>query len=228
MKGRVAALALPCLALGAIALGRALQILDGFYHPTALNWALAAFGLAAAGTLMLPATPSGIRWSGPTVVTIMALGIVWQVAMLLGSSPGRAVSPSANLGLFRAGIALEGVLIAAAYLRHTRIWQLWFPALLAVHALVGVWMVRAAPDPGIDVVVVHREAINALLADEDPYRISFENIYGGDWGWITRGRQRVAFGYPYPPLSLARVPGQVVAATTDTRSLRRCCWGRRS
>ena len=51
------AFALPCLALGVVALGRALQIFDGFYHPTALNWALAAFGLLAAGTLTL----SGFR-----------------------------------------------------------------------------------------------------------------------------------------------------------------------
>ncbi len=216
MRGRFAALALPCLALGAIALGRALQILDGFYHPIALNWALAAFGLAAAGTLMLPAVPSTLRWSRPTVVTILALGIAWQVAMLFGSPPGRAVSPSADLSLFRSGIALEGALIAAAFLRHTRIRRLWFPALLAVHALVGVWMVRAAPDPGIDVVVVHREAINALLADEDPYRISFENIYGGDSGVYYNPRaivgNRVAFGYPYPPLSLfLAVPGQIIA-----------------
>ena len=77
-------------------------------------------------------------------------------------------------------------------------------------------MVRAAPDPGIDVVVVHREAINALLSDEDPYRISFENIYGGDSGMYYNPRaivgNRVAFGYPYPPLSLfLAVPGQVIA-----------------
>jgi hypothetical protein len=126
------------------------------------------------------------------------------------------VSPSASLGLFRAGIAIEGVLIALAFLKHARVERLWFPALLAVHTLVGVWMVRAAPDPGIDVVVVHREAINALLSDEDPYRISFENIYGGDSGTYYNPRavvgDRVAFGYPYPPLSLfLAVPGQVVA-----------------
>ena len=106
--------------------------------------------------------------------------------------------------------------IAAAFLRHTRVQRFWFPALLAVHALVGVWMVRAAPDPGIDVVVVHREAINALLSDEDPYRISFENIYGSDSGMYYNPRalvgNRVAFGYPYPPLSLfLAVPGQVIA-----------------
>ena len=46
--------------------------------------------------------------------------------------PGRAIAPSANLGVFRAAIVLEGVLIALAFFRHTRLQRVWFPALLAV------------------------------------------------------------------------------------------------
>ncbi len=213
---RLAWLALPCLSLSAIALGRALQILDGFYHPAALNWVLFAFGLAAAGVLLLPASAAGSRRGRQMLIAVLAGGIFVQIVMLLGSSPGRTVSASANLGLFRAGILLEAGLVALAFLEHAQVRRLWFPALLAVHALVGTWLVLATPDPGIDVIVVHREAITALLADQDPYRISFENIYGGDSGTYYNPRavvgNRVAFGYPYPPLSLfLAVPGQFLA-----------------
>ncbi len=213
---RLAWLALPCLSLSAIALGRALQIFDGFYHPAALNWVLGAFVLAAAGVLFLPASAAGSRRGRQMLMAVLVGGIFVQIVMLLGSSPGRAVSESANLNVFRAGILLEAGLVALAFVGHAQIRRLWFPALLAVHALVGTWMVLAAPDPGIDVVVVHREAITALLADEDPYRISFENIYGGDSGVYYNPRavvgNRVAFGYPYPPLSLfLAVPGQFLA-----------------
>ena len=210
------AFALPCLALGVVALGRALQIFDGFYHPTALNWALVAFGLLAAGTLTLAASRPSARWTRPVLVAVMAAGILWQLAMLLGSVPGRALSPSANLDLFRAGIALEGVLLALAFFKRARVQRFWFPTLLVVHALLGVWLLRAAPEPEIDVIVVHREAIDALLSDQDPYRISFANIYGKDSALFYNPRalvgDRVAFGYPYPPLSLfLAVPGQVLA-----------------
>ncbi len=213
---RLSWLSLPCLSLSAIALGWALQILDGFYHPAALNWALAAFGLAAAGVLLLPASAAGSRRGRQMLIAVLAGGIFVQIVMLLGSAPGRTVSASANLGLFRAGILLEAGLVALAFLGHAQLRRLWFPALLAVHALVGTWMVLATPDPGIDVIVVHREAITALLADQDPYRISFENIYGGDSGTYYNPRavvgNRVAFGYPYPPLSLfLAVPGQFLA-----------------
>jgi hypothetical protein len=139
--------------------------------------------------------------------------------MLLTVSPGRYLEPGSWRGAFRAGIVVEGLLVAAAFARReplARLGRAWFPALLAVHFALGVWMVHASPYPEIDVVVVHREAINALLADEDPYRISFENIYGGDSALFYNPAaivgNRVAFGYPYPPLSLLlAVPGQVLA-----------------
>ncbi len=216
MPFRFSLLALPCLALGVVALGRALQIFDGFYHPTALKWALAALGLMAVGTLTL-ARPHSSSRSAPTVLlTVMAAGLLWQLAMLVGTMPGRAVSPDANLDLFRAGVAIEGAILALALLRHARIERCWFPALLLVHALLGIWLLRAAPEPEIDVIVVHREAIDALLTSEDPYRISFANIYGKDSALFYNPRalvgDRVAFGYPYPPLTLfLAVPGQVLA-----------------
>ena len=76
-------------------------------------------------------------------------------------------------------------------------------------------MLRASPSPRIDVVVVHRAALEALLGGHNPYRITFQNIYGPNSGFynpqLVEG-DRVMFGYPYPPASLALVlPGHVWA-----------------
>jgi len=58
-------------------------------------------------------------------------------------------------------------------------------------------------------------AIDALLQGQNPYAITFQNIYGADSGFYNPGAVsggRVTFGYPYPPLSLLlAVPGQLLA-----------------
>ncbi len=73
-------------------------------------------------------------------------------------------------------------------------------------------MIKASPNPYIDVVTVHKEALDAFLHHHDPYRISFENIYGADSGLYYNPAavigKRLAIAYPYPPASLIfAVPG---------------------
>jgi hypothetical protein len=93
---------------------------------------------------------------------------------------------------------------------------LWFPALIAASLLVGVWMIRATPDPYIDVVEVHKEAIKALIHHRDPYRISFANIYESEDSRKFYNPEaliggRLAQAYPYPPPSLLlAAPGHVL------------------
>jgi hypothetical protein len=87
---------------------------------------------------------------------------------------------------------------------------------LGIHVALGVWMIRASPNPWIDVVTVHRAAIHALLTHHDPYRITIQNIYG-DLAPFFYNRAAIignyiALGYPYPPVSLLlAVPGQLLA-----------------
>jgi hypothetical protein len=132
----------------------------------------------------------------------------------------------ASLGLFKAGVIGEAALIAAgaARLRGSR--SVWFPALLVVHLVVGMWMLHASPSPRIDVVVVHVEAFDALWHGRNPYRITFENIYGAGSGFYSPqavAGNRVLFGYPYPPLSLLlALPGYLV--TGDYRYAELAAW----
>jgi hypothetical protein len=87
-------------------------------------------------------------------------------------------------------------------------------------------MLHASPSPRIDVVVVHREALDALWRGESPYRITFENIYGAGSGFYNPqsvAGDRVLFGYPYPPLSLLlALPGYLV--TGDYRYSELAAW----
>ncbi|MGC4086057.1 MAG: hypothetical protein QM736_29010 [Vicinamibacterales bacterium] len=76
-------------------------------------------------------------------------------------------------------------------------------------------MLRVSPFPGIDVIFVHHEALEALINGHDPYRISFPNIYGDAWrnyyNPIVVFGDRIGFGYPYPPPSLLlALPGHLL------------------
>jgi hypothetical protein len=118
--------------------------------------------------------------------------------------------------VFRGGIVAQAVCIASGVTNIRPLRRFWFPALIAASLFVGVWMIRATPDPYIDVVEVHKEAIEALIHHRDPYRVSFANIYESEESRkfynpdaVIGGR--LAQAYPYPPPSLFfAVPGHVL------------------
>jgi hypothetical protein len=150
------------------------------------------------------------------VSAVLVAGIAWQLEQLFTSRPGFYLRDDASLAIFRGGIVAQAVFITcgAANIRPLR--RFWFPGLLAASLFVGVWMIRATPDPYIDVVEVHKEAIEALIHHRDPYRISFANIYENEESRKFYNPEaviggRLAQGYPYPPPSLFfAVPGHVL------------------
>jgi hypothetical protein len=219
-----------CLVASAAALGRALQIANGFYDDRALAWLTGAFALAIGAIAARRRPPSNgplerfavvrnaltrrIRGENVLgVVTVLAIG--WQLSSLFTASPGMYLQERANLGLFRTGVIAEGIVIVLGAAGVRLAARAWFPALLAVHFALGVWMLQSSPNPHIDVVSVHREAFDALWNGQSPYAITFRNIYGVNSGFYNPDlitSDRVMFGYPYPPLSLLlAAPGHLVA-----------------
>ena len=221
-----------CLVAGAAALGRALQIANGFYDDRALAWLTAAFALALAATAVWRWPWSGgrfrTRWiRGEDVLRLAtALAIGWQLSSLFTASPGMYLQERANIGLFRTGVIAEAIVIGIGAAGVRLAARAWFPALLAVHLALGVWMLQASPDPHIDVVSVHREAFDALSRGQSPYAISFRNIYGANSGFYNPdlvAGDRVMFGYPYPPLNLLlTAPGHLLAG--DYRYAQLIAW----
>jgi hypothetical protein len=202
------------IALGAIVLGFALQINNGFYHPAAL----ALLGLAAvsiAGGL----ARIGSRVAGPgrpsVVRGILVAGLAADLVALATMKPeyflihARPIEhPQLMAGLVAAAIV---VTLMAADGRRCR--RLWFPLLLIVYLYLGDWLIRAWPNPKVDVVTVQRVAIEALLHGASPYSITFPNIYGTTdlYPPGLADVRTVYFGLPYPPLSLLMaLPGQVL------------------
>jgi hypothetical protein len=213
-----------CFAASAVVLGHALQINYGFYDGRALGWLSLALALSVGGLAALRQrlpVPEGraLRF-------LLAAGAAWQIVSLLNAPPGMYVDPGAKPAVFKGLVIVEGVcaaLIAADFRRSRRA---AFPALLVAHAVLGTWMLRASPSPHIDVVVVHKEALDALAHGGSPYLITFQNIYGAGTGFYSEAAQvgdRVMFGYPYPPVSLLlAAPGHFLAG--DYRYAELAAW----
>jgi hypothetical protein len=205
-----------CFAVSAIALGRALQINLGFYNEVALWWLTVAFISSAVGIVLHRTASSVSRGSAVVVSALLVAGITWQFYQLYTTRPGLYLRDDASLAVFRSGLVAQAVCIACGVVSIQPLRRFWFPGLLAATLFLGVWMIRATPDPYIDVVEVHKEAIEALIHHRDPYRISFANIYDGAESQKFYNPEaviggRLAQAYPYPPPSLLlAAPGHVL------------------
>jgi len=197
------------LAAAAIALGHALQIKSGFYAPAALFWLTVALACAALGA----AGPRDTRDKGALVTLILWAGVTWQLSVIAQARPALYLE-TRNLRAFHVWAAVEAavVLLGMAPLRWLR--AAWLPALVVIHAGLGLWILHWSPSPQIDVITVHNAALRAIVHGHNPYAITFANIYGADSPFYAPGAEsggRVLFGYPYPPLSLLMVvPGYLL------------------
>jgi hypothetical protein len=190
------------LAFGAVLLGHALQIHDGFYDPVALLWTLLAtvFVLAGAGRLPLPrgseALVAGLLVAG-LLSFLLALATMPIGMYLVHPQPWRHPE-------FLAGVGAATLLVLLIAFDASRARRAWFPGLLLTYAALGAWLIHASPQPHIDVITVFDGALTALARLQSPYSITFPNIYNSEAfyaaGLVVDGR--VQFGFPYPPLSL--------------------------
>jgi hypothetical protein len=220
------ALAPAALALAAFALGQAIHVRDGEYWPAAVGWLAAAIACTAAAVL-LPRRLAVVPWRGGAVEAVLGGAVVVQlVQLLLGPVSGRNpwsndLPPGTSAVPFRVGILLAAAGVVCLWSRRRALLlpRAAVPLLLAAHFLLGVWLIRSTPDPHIDVYVFQQEASKALLNGENPYTVSFPDIYRSGAGGeravygddLTEGG-RVHFGFPYLPLSLVlALPGYALA-----------------
>lgn len=87
--------------------------------------------------------------------------------------------------------------------------SIWFPLLLIIFLLLGIWMVHSSPRPAIDVWEFQQRAANELLHGRNPYAMTFPDIYHSTlpghqqvYGEGLVVNDRLQFGFPYPPVSL--------------------------
>ena len=203
------------LAFAAMALGLALHVNFGQYHPAAMPWlTLALLACCAAAALPNFGRVAVLKWRPDQLVLAVALAV--QFALLYAHNPGATLRLDADDDLmpFKAGVALAAAL-AAVGVSGTRTARVAVPMLLLTHLALGVWVIRAAPMPRVDVQVFQRDAAAALLDGRNPYAMTFPDVYHGRlpalYGPGLAADGRLNFGYPYPPLSLLlALPGHLL------------------
>jgi hypothetical protein len=193
------------LALAAVIIAVALQASHGTYGLVAL--ALVTLGTAAAvvGALW---RKRGSPADRPVIAqAILGAGCVAGLGCHLFVSPIIYGDVAALRGGFR-GFAMIALVLLAAYLCvHLRasLVRARFLLLLACFAVMGVAVLRASPQPWIDVWNLEQEAASRFLHGENPYTASYSDLYGpGETGsyprqFVRDGRLEV---FPYPPLTL--------------------------
>jgi hypothetical protein len=201
-------------AVGAIALGQAVQVASGSLHPRAILLLSVTIACVLAGVL---STGAGLgRVAEPLMIVAIGAGLCLQLVNLALVPPAMYLDWGDLKGLrpFVAGVVVSAVLIGSLLAATPRLSRWLFPALLGVFLAMGVWLIRSSPNPLTDVYVVQRDSIAALLDGRNPYAITFPNIYGAGTPFyapdmLADGRTR--FGYVYAPLSLfLTLPGHLL------------------
>ena len=190
-------------AVAAIALGRAIQVADGYSAPEAMAWLVVATVASVIAGLGL-VLRLGKTWAHRLLLAILGIGLVTQFAQLAAERPAYyldAAEPD-EIRTFRLAMLAVGLIALVAFAGPPRARSLATPLLLLAYLVGGIWIIQAAPDPHIDVFVFHQESITALSEGHNPYELRVEDIYGGG---------RLDFGLPYPPTTLLlSAPGQLL------------------
>jgi hypothetical protein len=193
-------------ALGAVAVGAAIQVKEGYGAPAAFVW----LTVAVVAVLLAVVLPSHRAVEGAlrrVLPALLVVGVAAQAYALARTPPahpfvGMAAAEPRFL-LAAAGAAGAACVVAwgRGWLRYAGV-----VALLGVHLALGIWTIRVqpAPFPPIDVFIFQRDSVAALLAGVNPYSITFPNPYANASyygpGLVVDGR--LQFGFVYPPLSV--------------------------
>lgn len=201
-------------AASALALAYALYVGRGGPYPIPLAFLALAIVLAAAAVLArtrprLPLRGRVGRLLGFGLAAQFALLIVWPL-----TNPLRLATPSDYLPYWVA-IALAAAIAAAPIFGIGRSgwWRLL--TLVAIHFVVGTWVIAMVPEPFIDSFFMQADGARALVEGVNPYLPIYRNIHGPDSPYYGPGLVvdgELTIGFPYPPLSLLLVvPGELLA-----------------
>lgn len=147
------------------------------------------------------------RWRLPKLGEAALVGaVVLHLFWLWWGSPCATLPPAAwahaRPWIMSAGAS---VAVAAAFPQRRTVALV---GLLISYVGLGLFVLHAAPQPGVDVCLFQRESAAALLAGRNPYAITFADPYPADANVYGPGLSvggRLQFGYPYPPLPLLMI-----------------------
>lgn len=204
------------LILCAFFIGLAIHLQGGEYTPWAMG--LITLAILSAG-IALCFSPRATDGTGPArwIVTTLALSLAAQFALLdfqwpLGVDQAAWYQDLPTRITFLRYFALASTLLIIGAFNLPLVRYLWFPGVLVIHLLLGLWVVRTSPLPKIDVWHFQQDAARTLLDGGNPYdakQADFPDIYHSMlpghqavYGAGLVQNDRLTFGFPYPPLSL--------------------------
>lgn len=207
-------LGLAC-ALSATALGHALQRGNGNLAEGALSWLSLAGALLIAGLVLSERAPEAVDRAARRLMPV-ALGVcvVWVGEQWMTRTP--TYQAAWNEGWVLPVVAALGV-VASSLGRRPLLGRATGPVLVLLYVAAGVWLLGHTPPPRIDVYVFQKDGVEALLRGDNPYALTFPDIYGKSssffYGPGVSVDGRLQFGFLYPPLSLLlAVPGHLLGA----------------
>jgi hypothetical protein len=202
------------LALSAALLGVALHVNDGLYSSFAIVLMGSSLLLCIAGvTIPIPERLNLPEGQARIVMALLA-GAMMVAMYFKTAGASEATVPAVDQFPYRVGITIALAAVVLIALGRRRLGAIGFAILLGAHLAIGVWKIRAAPAPKIDVWHFQTDSPAALARGINPYTITFPNIYGPDTyvygpGVVREGR--LMFGFPYPPLVLCSItPSQLL------------------
>ena len=205
--------------IAAVSLGFAIQLHDGEYsrepngHGSAAMALLTIALIANAIAVIGPIVRRGeARWLRTLTSPLLGSVFFLQFLALFIAWPGVDLPRHGGTQLLPFHV---GLTVAAALLffgprnEFSRFRSAWFPLLLIVFVLLGIWLVHSSPKPHIDVWLFQQEGTAELLHGRNPYAMTFPDIYHSTlpghqqvYGTGLVENDRVQFGFPYPPVSL--------------------------
>ncbi len=203
-------------------LGHALQLGNGTIYNSqdsivfnsSIGWLTASF-VACLLAVFLPGIKSLEDISGKLFAPIAFVAITWQFFAHITTSPGAYV----EVNVFRAlqtFILFMTIAFACAITVISRppLGRYTVPVFLLSFICAGLWLLRVDANPRVDVHVFHHDSTIALLQGQNPYTLTFPDIYGSKFGGHQYGpgvaaNGRTLVGFPYMPLTL--IPTSSVA-----------------
>lgn len=183
-------------------LARAIHLRDGLFAEVAFPW-LAGACVFGSAPLWLPARVRD-REIGERPFLGLALTILaWQFLALFRHRIASQTAADAGVGTpWFGNVALAVGAGAALCVAADRAPRRALVVALAAFAVVGVWLLRATPEPHIDVWHFQQAGCEAFLRGESPYAASIRDIYDNPAGYgpglVRDGR--VLIGFQYPPV----------------------------
>lgn len=201
----------PAWLCGAVvfALGQASVADWGVLTPVALLWLVVSL---VTGCLAL-VTPRRLRLPPRTEELVLGILLTIQVVQVVVTVPVRPLDTT-DTGFFRlATLASSTAFLGAVWGVARGGGRALFALAIAAWFAAQLWVLVHSVGVPIDVYVFQRDSAAALVDGENPYGLTFPNLYGEQQVYgpgVVQG-DRVMRGFPYPPLSLFLVlPGHVL------------------